>query len=201
MNEVNKGGRPPKYPYDLLLKELKQYTQKNPMGKITNAVLSKATKIPPYVWRDNKKIQGNICKLNNAPISIGELPNDMLELSNIIELVEQNYGSKKGLIQKLRMYMDYTEALYIKAIKAENLEKEIGDLKLRLKKSQEQNKELKVSNDIYNNQLKELAVKSISLKNRKELGIKNNVLSINENRGKAGATIKDINKKFPDLFK
>ena len=201
MNEENKGGRPPKYPYELLLKELKHFIESNPMGKIKNSVLAKATKIPPYVWRDNKKIQEDIAKLNNVPINIGEPSNDMLELPNIVELVEQNYGSKKGLIQKLRAYMDYIEALYTKAIKTERLEKEVEELKVRLKRLEEQNKALKVSNDIYNNQLKELAVKSTSLKNRQELGIKNNVLSINENRSKAGATIKDINKEFPDLFK
>lgn len=201
MNERNKGGRPPKYPYELLLKELKRYIESNPLGKITNSVLSKATKIPPYVWRDNKKIQESMDKLNNVPINIGEPSNAMLELPNVVELVEQNYGSKKGLIQKLREYMDYIEVLYTKAIKSERLEKEVEELKERLKNLEEKNKELKVSNDIYNNQLKELAIKSTSLKNRQELGIKNNVLSINENRSKAGATIKDINKEFPDLFK
>jgi len=99
--EKNKGGRPPKYPYDMLLEELRKFVRENPLKIMTNANLGKLTSVPSYAWRDNSKIQEDIKRLS-MPVVIGEATDELTELVNIIELVENNYSNKKRLIEKLR---------------------------------------------------------------------------------------------------
>lgn len=196
----NKGGRPPKYPYEFLLKKLTEIALENKMGQLNNSMLSRKTGIPIHVWRDNKSIQEDIKRINSNNLTMSYISDNLVELPNIVDLVEQNFKNKPQLIKHLRSYMDYVDTLYKKAAEYDELLKKYNDLQERYSEAQDKVKILKSENAIYKNEIKMLAVASTSLKQRNELGIPKNILSIDGNKRKASATAKTIEEEFSDLF-
>lgn len=122
------------------------------------------------------------------------------EIPNVVDLVEHNFKNKPKLIESLRSYMDYVDTLYKKASEYDSVIEELNTLKIKYEDCLQKNKVLKSENVVYKDEIKKIAVASISLKSRKELGIAKNVLIIDGNKKKAGATAETIEKEFEDLF-
>ncbi|MGU8835700.1 hypothetical protein ACV3UL_15590 [Clostridium perfringens] len=200
MSKTNKGGRPAKYPYELLFEKLSEYALDNKMGQITNSKLHKATGIPAYVWRDNKTIQDDIKRLNGPLLVAPNEGTEITELPNIVNLVEKYYGNKAKLIEHLRFYMDYIDNMNSKAVKYDKLTKKLEKLESENSRLKLEKKKLEEANESYKVLLQEYAVDSTSLRKRKEFKIEKNVLSIEDNISRACSGGSQIESEFSGLF-
>lgn len=84
--------------YEELVNKLNEFCKLYPNGKITLSALERETKIPRYVWRDNKKIKTLIDSLNAS--NKASLPkSESIELPSAYDLVNNNYENKDRLIE------------------------------------------------------------------------------------------------------
>lgn len=188
----NKGGRPPKYQYDLLLKELTKFVDtKGKMKIISNKALEEFSGIPSHIWRDNEKIQIDIQRYSLSLV-IKESSQELTKLPNPVELVEASWPNKNRLVEKLRGYMDYVSSIWEKAIKYDEVEKKHLQAEREIKKLKDDIESLTELNKMYKSSLQHYAINSRSLLKRKELGIERNLLVIAGNSKFAGGTIKEL---------
>lgn len=200
MNET-KSGRKAKYSYEDLEKIVEQFALTNVGEEITIPKLVKISGIPRHIWRYNKQIKRIIESLNHKTINIDSNNSELETLPNVEELVNTNYANKKKLIKALSSYSSYINKLYETSLlyqkqqeEFEKLEQEVNDLQKQLEKA-------KSDIEFYKNEMKKMTIDSTSLKLRKEKGIKNNVLSINDkNKKMAGAILTEMDDLTSDIF-
>jgi hypothetical protein len=196
MAEVNSnGGRPTKYTYEQLRGALLDYSHKHIGGQITLADLGRETMFPQHAWKNNKEIRKDIERLNKTPIEVVGLMKKQAFIVSAEDLVNNNYNNKKRLIDAVQQILNAYQTTFEKAIRVEDLEKDIYS------KDRELNK-LKEQVEYYKNKYKEMTIYSTTIRGREEHGLKENVLDIEryyqERRGNQKSETED---ELADLFR
>lgn len=193
-------GRPPKYPYDQLRQKLIEYAKIKSLGKITYTKLQEFTGIPFSIWRDNKKIKNDIIRLNQDMFIFELVSEEIKELPNLLNMVERNYHNKAKVIDYLSRYANLVNNLYNKALLYDKTFAEKEKIEIDLKKVKEELEKSKKNEKMYKEELDRIMISSTSMKNREQLGIREDMLNILKNRELAGAVGLEIKRKFMALF-
>lgn len=189
----NKKGRPRIYSDAALKSILEKYAQNNP-GKVTYLQLEKATKIKRHVW---SRRMGHVINRLNQPIISQSLvtTNNSLPLPNIDEYITRFENNKKGLRDALFNLNDVIQSLYEQNLKLNKKVKDNEDLEEIIKQKEKEIKEQQAIIKHYES----LVIASSNPSVRREKGIRNNVICINENNKEQSLSL-ELKSSFATLF-
>ncbi len=191
-------GRERKYDSNFLIGLINKYSDEHPYRKIRIADLERKFDIKNYIWRDYTEVKEYIDKINSSS-KVMSMPQENIAQISIDEFFEVNKGEEK-LKRAVRGVFDTNRELYRLAVKAEQfIEKEKEYLK-EIEELKSQNRLLNQTIKNQENEIDKLYLKSRSMKNRRELGLKNNLIELKANDSSVSKHIKDIEMRFPGLF-
>lgn len=201
MVQVNKkAGRKPTYTNQQLIEALNKYVIKNPNTKITLAGLQKESGISYNIWKFNTKIRSIIDDLNNPPIIASE-SKYKFTLPNAEQLVNVHYRNKPKLIKTIQDSFDVISDLYDYAnigFKAKQREDKIS-IEIKELKAIIETKDCEIKK--LNDEIDKLYVDSNSPLERKNKGIKENLIELTPERIRSiSKDPKEIAKEYATLF-
>jgi len=189
----NNKGRPSIYTDAELKSILEKYVQDNP-GKLTYLQLEKATKIKRHVW--SRRMAHVINRLNQPIISQSlDTTNHSLPLPNIHEYITRFEKNKKGLRDALFHLNEVIQSLYEQNLK---LNKKVNDKENLEEIIKQKEKEIKEQQAIIKH-YESLVIASSNPSVRREKGIRDNVISINEQNKQQSLSL-DFKSSFATLF-
>lgn len=186
-------GRPPKYTDEELLLELKKFRAKHPNQKIRIADLARETDIPNHIWK--YRLKDYIKNLNENTVEVKIQKTESFDLPSAQDMVENCMGNPDLMEQNLDMLLDIISTLQsykdvastISDIKKE-YESKIEQLEI---KNNSNEKEILTLNRIVNKYI----LDSSSKTQRKQQGIKNNVIQFHRDN------MEQLNDMYNDLLK
>lgn len=182
-----------------MLMAIKDYTEQYPNEKINIKKLAETSGIERHYWYSRKDIKEKINDINNIRYEdfnfISEEDYKNLKMPNVDELVDNYFRNKRLLKEKLTSFFLTYQELFDSACNEYKIKKELNIIKNKLIKYESLIEKLKADknhykmlSEYYKNKYFENSLRSKDLDYRKENGLKENVITINNKNIKAYST-------------